>query len=97
MDLSERQYSGARLVRPIERNYGALVEFCLAILKGAEKCGTACFWYQRFTPEEHNARSSFLRVRQNLRKIQVVCQQYKAIVAGVIADLAILGGDGADR
>ena len=36
--LSERQHSGARPVRPVERDDGALVEFRFAILKGAEEC-----------------------------------------------------------
>ena len=37
-DLSERQHSGARPVRPVERDDGALVEFRLAIPKDAEEC-----------------------------------------------------------
>ena len=36
-DLSERQRAGARFVRPVEGDDGALVEFRFAILKGAEK------------------------------------------------------------
>ena len=53
-DLSKRQHAGARLVRPVEGDDGALVEFRFAILKGAEKRGTAYFRYERLPTEEHN-------------------------------------------
>ena len=96
-DLSERQHSGARFVRPVEGDDGALVEFRFAILKGAEKRGTAYFWYQRFLTEEHNTRSILLRVRKDLREIQIVRQNHLDRLAGVVADFAILSGVGADR
>ena len=79
--LSERQHSGARLVRPVERDDSALVELQLAIFEGAEKRGTACFWYERFTAEENNTGRALPRVRKDLREIQVVCQKYVGMSA----------------
>jgi len=93
-DSSERQHSGARLVRPVEGDDGTLVEFRFAIVKGAEKRGTAQFW---FPTKEHNARSILLCVRENLREIQIVRQKHVDGLAGVVADLAILSGAGSDR
>ena len=93
----ERQHSGARLVRPVEGDDGALVEFRFAILKGAEKRGTAYFWHERFPTEEHNTRSILLRVRKDLGEIQIVGQDHVDRLAGVVADFAIFSGVGADR
>ena len=89
-DLSKRQHAGARLVRPVEGDDGALVEFGFAILKGAEKRGTAYFWYERLPTEEHNTRSIVLRVRENPREIQIVRQDDVYASAGVDADFTIL-------
>jgi hypothetical protein len=66
-------------------------------LKGAEKRGTAYFWYERFPTEEHDARTILLRVRKELREVQVVRQNHVDRLAGVVADLAILSAVGADR
>jgi hypothetical protein len=85
-DLSERQHPGARLVRPVEGDDGALAEFRFAISKGAEKRGTAYFWYERLPTEEHNTGSIALRVRENLREIQIVRQNDVCASAGVVAD-----------
>jgi len=74
-----------------------LVEFCLAILKSAEKRRTARFRYEGFTTEEHNTGSGLPGVRKDLRKIQIVCQEHVGMSAGVIADFAIFGSAGADR
>ena len=68
-DLLERQHSGTRSVRPVECDDGAPIDLRLAILKGAEKRGTAYFWYEWFTTQEQNARASLSRVRKDLRKI----------------------------
>ena len=96
-DLSKRQHAGARFVRPVEGDDGALVEFRFAILKGAEKRGTAYFWYERLPTEEHNTGSIVLRVRENLREIQIVGQDDVYASAGVVADFTILSGVRTDR
>ena len=96
-DLSKRQHAGARLVRPVEGDDGALVEFRFAILKGAEKRGTAYFRYERLPTEEHNTGSIVLRVRENLREIQIVRQDDVYASAGVVADFTILSGVRTDR
>jgi hypothetical protein len=57
----------------------------------AEHRITAHFRHERFTAEDDHTRSRLLCVRQNLRKIQVVCQDDIAMLARMIKDFAILG------
>ena len=70
-DLLERQHSGTRSVRPVECDDGAPIDLRLAILKGAEKRGTAYFRHQRFTTEQHNAGGSLPRVREEIGRAHV--------------------------
>ena len=59
--------------------------------------GTAYFRYERLPTEEHNTGSIVLRVRENLREIQIVRQDDVYASAGVVADFTILSGVRTDR
>ena len=62
----------------------------MALFEHTEERISAQFRHERFAPEEDNARSRLLRVRQDLRKVQIVGQDDIAMLAGIIADLSIL-------
>jgi hypothetical protein len=73
-----------------------MVKFRFAILKGSEKRRTAYLRDEWFSTEQHNTRSILLRVCEDLREIQIVCQKYIDKFAGVVADFGVLGGIAAD-
>lgn len=95
-DLSKGQYSGTRLVGPIQRHDSSLDQFRFTIGERPVQCASPEFRDQGLAAEEDDTGFGLPRVSENLRKIQVIRQENVSIQASLGADFSIGRGNAAD-